>query len=503
MSGERWGTFVRGLAAVLVLLGVASCGMKSISREDWGAITPDAKIRVTTLDGAQADLTGVVVLEDALHGRPLLEERQVRIPLDSVEFVEAEGRNLVWPILSAIAAAGVTIAIIQARGKSDEAPPPTQVGSNSCPFIYSFDGDGYRLDSETFAGAITRGVQRADLDNLEHLRAVDGSYRMRLTNERPETQYTDEVSLTVVDHPEGTRVFPDALGNPRVLRGEVGPLRAQGLHGGDALEAVSAADGLPWVGAPLEAVDLEDPASLRDGLELTFPRPAGDGALLAVRAKNTELAPHALRTFLELMGEGLVEWYRQVDHDPGLQGRLKQWVAREGTLHVSVWRDEGWQLQDMLLDVGPHLPKTQVARLDLAGLSGEEVRIRVEGAHGLWALDRLSLGVEDSQEPVTRRISASEAVGPEGRDLRAVLEGTDGTYLTTLEGHAVDLVFPAPPEPETGFRRTVLARTSGFYHIYVDQSGEPAPRIVDRILDEPLFGNRYMLGELLTSLPDR
>ena len=59
MRGERLGTFARGLGVALVLLGVASCGMKNVSREDWGAITPDAKIRVTTLDGAQAELIGV------------------------------------------------------------------------------------------------------------------------------------------------------------------------------------------------------------------------------------------------------------------------------------------------------------------------------------------------------------------------------------------------------------------------------------------------------------
>lgn len=492
---------VRRLAPAALALALVGCGMKEVPREDWGAITPDASIRVTTLAAERHDLTDVHVFTDALEGVTRADSVRVRIPLDSVDFVESGSGSRVLPILTAIAATVTTVAIIRAMGKSDVAPPPTQI-FNSCPFIYSFDGREYRLDSETFAGAITRGLQRTDLDNLDHLRAVDGEYRLRLTNERPETQYTDELTLRVIDHPVGTRVYPDVGAEPHVMRDARSPRSARGLRGADALGDVVASDGQWWTGDPVETIDMEDAASFRDGLELVFPRPAGARGLLAVRARNSELAPYALQTFLGLFGDGLVDWYRSVDGDPALQAKLRAWVMREGTLHVSVWIDGGWRLQDMLLDVGPHLAKTQVARLDLSAVEGDEVRVRLEGARGLWALDEVSLGAEEQAELAVRDLAPVAAVDPEGRELGPRLARVDDVYLTTLLGHVLELTFAAPPPPAPGFERTVLARTTGFYHIYVDQTGSPRPDIADRMLEEPLFGNRYVLGRLLETRPD-
>ncbi len=508
------------LGVVALALAMAACGMKEVPRDDWGAITPDASIRVTTVSAESHDLTDVRVLADVLEGTSLADSARMRIPLDSVEVVETGSGNRVLPVLTAIAATVTTIAIIRAMGKSDVAPPPTEI-IYSCPFIYSFDGREYRLDSETFAGAITRGVQRTDLDNLDHLRSVDGRYRLRLTNERPETQYTDELTLQVIDHPVGTRVYPDIAARPHAMRDARPPLSARRLRGAETvadvdtlagIDTLSGSDDLAevvdaderwWTGEPVETVDMDDPTSFRDGLELTFPRPEGSRGLLAVRARNTELAPYALQTFLELFGDGLVGWYRTVDTDPTLQAKLRAWVMREGTLHVSVWVDGGWQLQDMLLDVGPHLPKTQVARLDLSAVEGDEVRIRLEGARGLWRLDQVSLGAQAPGDLVVRDLTPVAAVDPDGRDVASRVEDADGRYLTTLQGHVLDVTFAAPPPPAPGFERTVLARTTGFYHIYVDQAGPPRPDIADRMLEEPLFGNRYVLGRLFETRPDR
>lgn len=483
---------LRGLAGLLLLTGLAACGTKEVPREDWGAITPDARIRVTTADGEEHDLRQVRVLTEELVGERASDSLRLRIPLDSIDIVETN-RGAAGPILTAIAATAATIWIIQATGKSDVAPPPTEVVA-SCPFIYSFDGTAWHLDSETYAGAVVQALKRTDLDNLEHLRAVDGLYRLRLSNERPETQYTDELILRVVDHPAGTAVFSDVLGRPRLVRDAGPPTSATGLRGADVLDAVTYGDGSSWNGDPVLTIDAGDPSSFRDGMELTFRRPDGDQALLAVRSQNTALAPFVLENFLQLFGEGLTDWYRRVDTDPELQSALRSWILREGTLHVSVWVDGAWRRQDALLDVGPHLPKTQVARLDLSGVEGEEVRVRLEGPRGLWTIDQVSLGLEAEGEPTVHDLTPVQATGPGGRDLRLELSADDQRYFTALTGDEVELAFRAPPAAASGWARTVMARTSGFYHIYVEQSGPPRLDLVQRILEEPLFVNRYMLS---------
>ncbi len=67
----------------------------------------------------------------------------------------------------------------------------------SCPFVYSFDGEEYVLDSEPCGVAVSEGLKRPDWVELSSLKEVDGKSRVLLTNELGETQYTDELNRLV------------------------------------------------------------------------------------------------------------------------------------------------------------------------------------------------------------------------------------------------------------------------------------------------------------------
>ena len=51
-------------------------------------------------------------------------------------------------------------------------------------------------------------------------------------------------------------------------------------------------------------------------------------------------------------------------------------------LHVKVWQEGHWVLQEALPDVGPLISKDQVAILDLAGVKSDQVKIRLESSLG-------------------------------------------------------------------------------------------------------------------------
>ena len=156
-----------------------------------------------------------------------------------------------------------------------------------------------------------------------------------------------------------------------------------------------------------------------------------------------------------------------------------------------------WELQDALMDVGPNLPKTQVATLDLRGVTGSEVRVRIESARGLWAVDEVRLGGETDAGLEVRELSPRRATGRDGRDVTAEIASSDSRYHMATRGDVVHLEFAAPDPPPTGTSRTVLARTSGFYHLHTDHWGRTAhPDVADRMLDEPGYAARYVLERL-------
>ena len=118
---------------------------------------------------------------------------------------------------------------------------------------------------------LTRGLERDDYGDLEHLRADSaGLYRLLVTNEVPETQYTNSMRLLVVDHRPGARFEMDEFG--RGARRVVGHAAIVGARSGrprscpvaarrgpDDLGA-GAADGHDRIGAPGDRSHLPEAA---------------------------------------------------------------------------------------------------------------------------------------------------------------------------------------------------------------------------------------------------
>ena len=88
----------------------------------------------------------------------------------------------------------------------------SSVARGSCPHLYAFDGEGYRLDADLASGALYVGAERDDLDRLESLKETDGEYRLRIQDDLDETDHIDSLSLLYVDHPRGQELLPTQTG---------------------------------------------------------------------------------------------------------------------------------------------------------------------------------------------------------------------------------------------------------------------------------------------------
>ena len=91
----------------------------------------------------------------------------------------------------------------------------------SCPWVFTYDGDGYRFVTDFIwrspLGLRINAQDTAEVAQTEdwvkirgdQLVARDGFYDVRITAELWETHFFDHVSLMVVDHPEDLEVFVD------------------------------------------------------------------------------------------------------------------------------------------------------------------------------------------------------------------------------------------------------------------------------------------------------
>lgn len=427
---------------------------------------PDAKYLVTTTTERVIELTSIHYRNDSILGispeSPGAPETGV--PMSEVATVRKQAFSPVTTVIAGLTLAAV-LGLASGGGGSGRS---ASFNFGSCPLIYSWDGSTWHLDSGTFGGAITPALTRTDLDNLLFARADGGLLRFRMTDEANESEHVDAFTVVAVDHPVGTDVAPDARANNtfHVIRALRAPTAARDFMGRDVLAAVQSPDARSWESIA-ENRDPQDPVHLRDGLELTFRRPdASDQLQLVVDAQNTEFAAAMMGEMVSAFGSLTAKWY-----DPATTTAASAPMARaqhaEGFLQVAIWDGTSWRPSGEIWEAGPEVAKRQVLPIDLTGISGGTIRVRLESAPSFWQIDYVGLGPVVNAKVVARDLPTVSVTAPRDADALAHLQEKDGRFLDMERGDTISLaVRDTAGPPAAGMTRAYLARTSGWYRIH-------------------------------------
>src|SRR5436309_3859515 len=386
-------------------------GTKPLEPKRFNGANPDRQVRVTLTDGEILIVKNPFISGDSLVWlRALVEDPAADDPPPPTE---RQGVRLaqikkvqVWQLdvaaTAALVATGVGIAavLVAASSLNDWGSGGGGGGGGSggscdacysCPLVYSWDGHEWRLDSGTFGGAVMRALARTDVDNLDFARPEHGVMRLKVANEQRETDYVDALSVLAVNHDSGVTVAPDALGHVHTIGALTSPTAARDFRGHDALARVRSQDGWSWESSP-GGRDTLIAADLRDGLELAFPRPHEAGtARLLVDGNVTTWAALMMERFIAAHGRTTQVWYDSLDRDPQGARRLGEALAQQAFLSVAVLVGGHWERQGLIWDAGPEISKRQAAVLDLRGVVGDTVRVRLESVPSCWLVYHVAL----------------------------------------------------------------------------------------------------------------
>ena len=486
-----------GRAWILALVHLLGCTTTKY-------VTPPVSPQETTPDTwLQGRITGAVlrdgreirfwrapapfVIGDTLKGlpsagsRPMATDTAIAFPFSQLNYIvvsrPAPGRTIA---LVPVVIVGVLAAALAA---------------SSCPFVYSWDGERWVLDAEPFGGAVSKGLERDDVGALEHLRAVDGEYRLLVTNEMRETQHTNQLELLVVDHAPGAQVAADDSGRVHALTDLRAPLRATVGGEEDVTSALAAVDGKAW--APEPALDAR--GGVRRELVLELPRPAGARELqLLVRAATTPWGAMTLRTMLEMRGPYVDAWYRAVDTDPTAAQLLHAWNLREElfVLKVEVEEPDGWRTRAVVAGGGPAISENRVVSLDVGAVQGDRVRVRLRPPAGFWSIDAVQVAHGRDASVRVDTVASKSAVDGAGNDVGPLLARADDRYhdMPTLEDEA-ELRFAAP-SARPGTARTVLLHSRGYYRLHMPTGGVADLATLQRITDVPDEAARWAIANV-------
>src|SRR5258705_7681723 len=254
------------LSAVLVFLDTG-CMVNKVRKLDSSKVAQPQQehiVGVTTKAGEEIgfDPPGGTVNQNTIAGK--VRQAPYSIALADVQRLWVERRET-----SVARTVGLTVAIAAAALITVVAIALST--KQSCPFVYSWEGTQYVFDAEPYGGAITRGLERDDYSELEHLREQNGRYRLLLTNEVDETQFTNFVELWVADHAPGTRLVADEHGKLYGLTGIQSLSAARDRYDNDLWSWLAATDRKIWEPDAIAGPD----GSLRQEVVLTFPKPEG------------------------------------------------------------------------------------------------------------------------------------------------------------------------------------------------------------------------------------
>jgi hypothetical protein len=491
-----WNKRFKVLTMAIILLFLYSCMRTTtyIAPVESQKISSAKEIIVLLNDGTELKLKHTSIKEEKLTGYTKNKAKK-EIDLSSIHAVKIEKSNAYFVVLYggvAVVAALLTIGVATAPE-----PPPTK----SCPFIYSFDGKNYVFDAEPYGGAICQSLKRAEWCGLEHIKEINGQYRVLVANELDETQYTDELKVVIVDHPKGTKVAPDISGKIHSILHPLIPVRAVDGKGNDILAVVSKKDEKFWQTRVTEK-NPDKKEDLKDELIFEFPKPADAKKVkLLVNACTSLWGSQVAKKFLELYGNNLDQWYKEVNNFGPAYQRIMKWYFNEELylLQIRVETKSGWKSKGTIFGGGPFISEDKVYAIDISDVPGDTLRIKITPPATFWMIDYLSVDYTEDSDLQIREIGPNQAFYNQDQDVCVKLASNDNNYLIMPnKGDKAGLVFPSPPKIE-GMDRSVILKAIGYYDIHLKAEGEPQQEILEKIHSEPGFTIQYALKEYIKS----
>jgi hypothetical protein len=373
-----------------------------------------------------------------------------QVPLDSVAALEYyskrfEGLMFLASLPAAtVGAAALAVAIF-----------------GSCPTVYSFDGEDYHLEAETFSYSITERFETNDLDRLDYGEVIDGVYSLKVANEALETHYINQLTLLTADHPPSFEAMPNEK-HEIVLFGRPNPiLRATSKSGNDVLRQIESRDDLWYQSDSATTSELAQQVT-QDWIDLEVPKPVNARKMqVGLRLRNTLLNTVLFYdVILRAQGIAAVDWLGSTASNTLYAWRFYKWYKKHFGLRIQVF--DGEELWDdvRIGDTGPIAWHVQGAELDVP--KGNTARLRLSFLPDNWVIDWVGISFHRSEDVRVAAVACEEATALNGQAIYTLIEKKDDRYLVThpAESHILNFkVGPVPP----GMQRSYFLKSRGYY----------------------------------------
>jgi len=337
---------------------------------------------------------------------------------------------------------------------------------SSCPFVYTYNGQEYVFTGEIYGGAIFKPLERDDYMPLGTIENSD-NFRLRLSNELMERQYTDVANLIVQETNENETPYIDSKGEIHIVKNHQSPLTCKLNSNYDHINSILKKD---MVQCSFDATGGSDNFN---EMVLEFEKPeAAENAVLILNAKNSYFLDYTFGEFTKLFGDrynDFVEDQRTRDKDS-----LINWGINQGLpLEVSVFENGKWTTLEYIPTVGPLAGRDLCIPINLENIPEQIIKVRLKCGFHFWELDYAAMDFNTTTATRTHYLKPESAIDETGADRSLNLSASDKFYLSQPHsGMECEISYKLPSKKENK-KYTAFLHTRGYYEHVREYEGIP------------------------------
>lgn len=372
----------------------------------------------------------------------------------------------------------------------------------SCPFIYSFDGEKYVFDAEPYGGAITEGLRKTDYSRLENLKPVNEKYKLLMRNEADETQHTDEMKLLVIDHSLNSEVVPDLTGNMTLFDRICSPISVIDENGKGISAFFKDKDGVKWQ-TELPKDNAFMGKDLKHSLIFKFPKPRNAKSVKFLFNGGTALwGGYMIKEMLQLRGNKVDDWYQNINNGGIELLKLYQFMDREElySLKVKVLENSNWVQRGYLAAGGPFIYEDRIVDLNIENVNDDTLSIQVNPPYGFWEIDQVGIIYDELQQSETKELNISSASDQDGKDISGLLSSRDGKYYDMPDTSCKATIYFDVPIQKENTKRSLFLKTTGYYDIHLKKDKPEQTELIAQILTTPGLILKYAMEQYVNKI---
>ncbi len=334
--------------------------------------------------------------------------------------------------------------------------------SGSCPYVYSKNNNKFCLEGEAFGISLGKALESETTIILNNASPENDQIKIKLTNERPETHFFNNVKFSAIETDKNSKVYADNHNKLAVVQNNKSIKIAKDNYGKDITNLLINSDENYWE-SDLSNTTLENNFEDRIYIDLK-PNQNIDSISLIISAINTEISNEVFKYLQQLLGKEFIDFTSALENDPEIISILKNTLKRSA-LKIDVWNGYSWEYCDLIYPEANHVKFNKLVRIPNIKCIDNIIKLRLRSLCDVWKIDAINF--DDSfSRPIKIIHPKIKEFGCSVKANKSQLEKKDEEYIKLLPGDSITFSYDCI-SPSYNKKITYAVKIGGYLYEWI------------------------------------